>query len=381
MKKDNIYELINNMMTDADEKLESEQWPELTYEETEKIMKKLRERRNPPYRKRFFSYALAAILLVGLLTYGLYFLSQRLTQEKNDNISSGQMAEESLTEQPAEEDTSDQIKDDSSYDARHTDKEQKETTAEEAADDETVILERHDFKVVSSYMTQEEYAIKDESEEDRGLSVVVWNAGGNSDCNFTRVLFSVIGDDIVKLHITIDKCGLYTETPTDIDPEEFLEYRGGDYESKYGIVVSPDKTWTVFAPFGETKSIDIVEVAGNDITVDYSEDMKYGFFIPYELTEELNEKGLLGNVFEWYENEYIVNSLRDAELLVEATYSNGDVITKSYTVNPGWVQYYTMPGTGYQVAEDEFAYDEDAADTFSDINTTESIYGIILKEK
>ena len=30
MKKDNIYELINNMMTDADEKLESEQWPELT---------------------------------------------------------------------------------------------------------------------------------------------------------------------------------------------------------------------------------------------------------------------------------------------------------------------------------------------------------------
>ncbi|MCR5213540.1 MAG: hypothetical protein K6E10_03930 [Eubacterium sp.] len=222
------------------------------------------------------------------------------------------------------------------------------------ANDTAPTTEKHDFSLICAYMKDPNLVINADSASNNDFNVSIWNAHGNGDMNFTRMLFSVTGDNISSLHLSIDKCSLYIENPTDIDPEEFL-YSGKTLD-EWGIDVTPTKTWAIFDPYGVTESIDIVEVIGNDFTTSYSPNQKFGFYIPIESINSVISSEELEETlhYDWMYHEPVVNLLRDAKLTVDVTYNDGTTLTKKYNVHPGNLKYFTS-SAGYRITTTEFA--------------------------
>lgn len=233
--------------------------------------------------------------------------------------------------------------------------------------------EYHTFSIVSAnvkYMDDlpEFASVGDavyDSSQDKEMDVSVWNANGDLDCNWTRIVFNVMGNNISKVHYSIDKGALYTQTKTDINVDEFLS--GRDSVESYGITVDRYNTWAIFNPFGTILSIDLVSVMGNDFTLDYDPDQKIGFFIPYETTAQIYAEMQEENETINYEN--CVNTIDGAILTIEATFSDGVVLQKKYKVCPGHLKYYTTE-SGFMIPVSEFA----------DSETNDYVYGIILEE-
>lgn len=232
---------------------------------------------------------------------------------------------------------------------------EEKTTEEKTTEEKEPTVEKHDFNLVCAYANTPELASSTDSLPNDEFNVSIWNAHGNSDFNWTRMLFSVSGDDISSLHISIDKCALYTQTATDIDPEAFLN--STTELSEWGIEEpTATKTWAIFDPYGIVESIDIVEVVGGDYSCSYSPNQMFGFYIPPEEISSVisNEDIEALGYYDWQYYEPIVDLLRNATLTVDVTYNDGETISKQYTIHAGQLKYYTTDA-GFKVATSEFA--------------------------
>ncbi|MBO5610661.1 MAG: hypothetical protein J5929_09890 [Eubacterium sp.] len=332
----NIYDMLNDIKTDADEQLENGSFEELSEFETKKIMSKITGFDNKNSKKSNIKKYIPAI--VGIAAAAAVAVSLWLWKGTNkvDDSSNGIVAVNDVTTETPTEVTTEVT----TADTTETTTEKEQTTE----DDTTVTIEKHNFEVKCASMNTKTFASGGDASADYGFNVPVWKTYGVSgDICFTRMLFTVEGEGVKRIHVSIDKCDLYRQDATDANIDEFLY---GDCPiEKLGLdEVTDTKTWTFYDPFGEIESVDTIEVVGNDYSCDYSAGRKFGFYIPLETRrsvisdEEIEEIG----DYDWSEFDRIVDLLRDAKLTIEVTYEDGSTEKKVYNVHPGYLEYYTI---------------------------------------
>ena len=426
MSKD-LYDLFNDSRTDADEKLNNYTYDDLPESEVEHIMNSVMDRKKKYKRDNssnlyVIGFAVVIVLIVSFLGFALWKRFNPLNKydnmvvnsndEEENDIDYATSTEEEDKQQSTETDQSDQdtkntaetdsdneldekgITDKSNNNEETSDTNSDENngqanqTAESSSTEKNIpneylSVEGHSFTVISSctfpnntasqtdasYREAVEKTGVTDNPNEKNVKIAVWNAGGDLDFNWTTVLFSVMGENIEKIHFSIDKCSLYTQIPTDINPDYFINGPAVSDEDR-GIKVDRYNTWAIFSPYGDIESIDLVSEKGNDFTIDYSKELKVGFFIPYETTQRIIE-GYTDPYpyYSWYEDQEIVNELKEAVLTVEITFSDGYKAEKKYRVHPGPLKYDTVSETGYRYPIPEFAQDGE-----------EYVYGVILEE-
>ena len=333
----NIYDMLNDIKTDADEQLENGSFEELSEFETKKIMSKITgSDNNKNSKKSNIKKYIPAI--VGIAAAAAVAVSLWLWKGTNkvDDSSNGIVAVNDVTTETPTEVTTEVT----TADTTETTTEKEQTTE----DDTTVTIEKHNFEVKCASMNTKTFASGGDATIDYGFNVPVWKTYGSSgDLCFTRMLFTIEGEGIKGLHVSIDKCELYRQDATDADINEFLY---GDCPiEKLGLdEVTDTKTWTFYDPFGEIESVDTIEVVGNDYSCDYSAGRKFGFYIPLETRRTVISDEEIEGIgdYDWSEFDRIVDLLRDAKLTIEVTYEDGSTEKKVYNVHPGYLQYYTI---------------------------------------
>ena len=333
----NIYDMLNDIKTDADEQLENGSFEELSEFETKKIMSKITgSDKNKNSKKSNIKKYIPAI--VGIAAAAAVAVSLWLWKGTNkvDDSSNGIVAVNDVTTETPTEVTTEVT----TADTTETTTEKEQTTE----DDTTVTIEKHNFEVKCASMNTKTFASGGDASADYGFNVPVWKTYGVSgDICFTRMLFTVEGEGVKRIHVSIDKCDLYRQDATDADINEFLY---GDCPiEKLGLdEVTDTKTWTFYDPFGEIESVDTIEVVGNDYSCDYSAGRKFGFYIsPETRRAAVADEDLPPEIDnDWYYDDRVVDLLRNAKLTIEVTFEDGSTTKKVYNVHPGYLQYYTI---------------------------------------
>lgn len=333
----NIYDMLNDIKTDADEQLENGSFEELSEFETKKIMSKITgSDNNKNSKKSNIKKYIPAI--VGIAAAAAVAVSLWLWKGTNkvDDSSNGVVAVNDVTTETPTEVTTEVT----TVDTTETTTEKEQTTE----DDTTVTIEKHNFEVKCASMNTKTFASAGDATIDYGFNVPVWKTYGVcGDICFTSMLFTVEGDGIKEVHVSIDKCDLYRQDATDANIDEFLY---GDCPiEKLGLdEVTDTKTWTFYDPFGEIESVDTIEVVGKDYSCDYSAGRKFGFYISPETRRSVvSDEDLPPEIDNgWYYDDRIVDLLRDAKLTIEVTYEDGSTGKKVYNVHPGYLEYYTI---------------------------------------
>ena len=333
----NIYDMLNDIKTDADEQLENGSFEELSEFETKKIMSKITgSDNNKNSKKSNIKKYIPAI--VGIAAAAVVAVSLWLWKGTNkvDDSSNGIVAVNDVTTETPTEVTTEVT----TADTTETTTEKEQTTE----DDTTVTIEKHNFEVKCASMNTKTFASAGDATIDYGFNVPVWKTYGVcGDICFTSMLFTVEGDGIKEVHVSIDKCDLYRQDATDANIDEFLY---GDCPiEKLGLdEVTDTKTWTFYDPFGEIESVDTIEVVGKDYSCDYSAGRKFGFYISPETRRSVVADEDLPPEIDsgWYYDDRIVDLLRDAKLTIEVTYEDGSTGKKVYNVHPGYLEYYTI---------------------------------------
>ena len=333
----NIYDMLNDIKTDADEQLENGSFEELSEFETKKIMSKITgSDNNKNSKKSNIKKYIPAI--VGIAAAAAVAVSLWLWKGTNkvDDSSNGIVAVNDVTTETPTEVTTEVT----TADTTETTTGKEQTTE----DDTTVTIEKHNFEVKCASMNTKTFASAGDATIDYGFNVPVWKTYGVcGDICFTSMLFTVEGDGIKEVHVSIDKCDLYRQDATDANIDEFLY---GDCPiEKLGLdEVTDTKTWTFYDPFGEIESVDTIEVVGKDYSCDYSAGRKFGFYISPETRRSVvSDEDLPPEIDSgWYYDDRIVDLLRDAKLTIEVTYEDGSTGKKVYNVHPGYLEYYTI---------------------------------------
>ncbi len=389
----NIYDLLNDVKTDADEQLENNEFEELSEFETKKIMSHITgsDKTNKKSDKKKYiaiaiGFAAAAALAVSMWAW-------RGTNNNNNDPSGNIVAsndpttEEVTTEiQEVEDKTTEEngtvedkttedagtVEDKTTEDAGTVEDKTTEdagTTEEKTTEEASPTIEKRDFNIVCAYQKTPEGTSEGDKKTDDNFNVSIWDGRGTSgDLCWTNMMFTINGDNISSVHVSLDKCELYTQTPTDININDYMYGYFDQTQAGYGEM-SDTRCLTPFIPFGVCESVDLAEVVGNDFSADYVPGRKYGFYIPDESIKEVitPEEVEMGS-FDWSGYDQIVDLIRNAKLTVEVTYDDGAVVTKVYNVHPGNLKYY-ISESGYAVATTEFAGEGE-----------DSVYGIVLEE-
>ncbi|MBP5192058.1 MAG: hypothetical protein J6Z74_01800 [Eubacterium sp.] len=360
----NIYDMLNDIKTDADEQLENGNFEELSEFETKKIMskitgsKKSKKSNIKKYIPVAVGFAAAAALAVSLWVW-------KSTNKIND--SSVEVTTETVTNEPNTEVTVAEA--DTGVEKTTEATTEKEHTTEE---DTSLTIEKHQFTLTCASAKTAVFASEGDTTADYGFNVPIWKTYGTSgDLNFTRMLFTIEGEDISSVHVSIDKCALYLQEATNADTAHFMSGEGTPEELGLSEITNTE-TWTFYDPFGTIESVDTVKVVGNDYSCNYSPNQKFGFYIPPEKQLEVlsNETIEATGYYDWTYYDELVNLLRDAKLTIEVTFKDGSVVKEVYNVHPGNLEYYTLASNSdFRIPTTTFA--ADGAD---------SEFGIVLEE-
>ncbi len=196
---------------------------------------------------------------------------------------------------------------------------------------------------------------------------IIFADAGHGEGGYTGIQFSIHGDDISEVHVSLDKGELYSATierTTEDALEDWLAQGAPDEDN------DPD-TWTIIetSPAVQEDDMEVPQSVllhhctkrGKEISESYNPELYYGFYIPDDILSTMGEEDMASAYQE------MLRVFDGSVLKVTVFYTNGSSAEKEYDLT---VTKLAQDENG-TVTNEEWTGGEEGA----------FVYGILAKEK